>query len=147
MLAKSLMLFVCAGMMIFSNSIFAQSNVFTIEGEVFFKETGDIRITLVNEDIFKVPLAGVKKLVIKIDQNQIKKKKVSFKFEGIQPGIYGIRCFLDVNGNAKLDKGIFGPKEPWGMSWQKGKPAKWPKFEHIAFEVNKNITDIKINIE
>ena len=67
---------------------------------------------------------------------QLNKKKVSFKFEGIQKGTYGIRCFQDENGNGKLGKGMFGPKEPWGMSWQGDKPAKWPKFKHIAFNVN-----------
>lgn len=144
---KILKLIFCIIIMSFANSMFAQSYEFTIEGEIHFQNTGNICVYLVTEDIFKEPFTGVQDSVIKIGQDEIDKKKVTFKFIGIQPGIYGIRCFQDVNGNGKLDKGMFGPKEPWGMSWQGEKPAKWPKFEHIAFEVKSDITDVKIDLK
>jgi len=137
----------CAIILSIPFSVFAQSSAFTIEGEVMFKKTGDIYIYLVNEKIFKKPFTGIQDTVITINKKDLKKKSVSFKFKGIQSGTYGIRCFQDENGNGKLDKGMFGPKEPWGMSWQGDKPAKWPKFKHIAFKVKSNIKDIQIELK
>lgn len=83
----------------------------------------------------------------KIGKDEFEKKKVAFKFKEIPPGTYGIRCFKDVNGNGKLDKGLFGPKEPWGMSRQGNKPEKWSKIAYISFEVKSNMTNIKIELE
>ena len=94
-----------------------------------------------------MPFKGLRELVIKIGPDEVQKKKVPFKFEGLQQGTYGVRCFQDVNGNGKLDKGLFGPSEPWGMSWQREKLSRWPKFEHIAFEVRSNIKNIQIALE
>ena len=131
----------------FTLSVFVQSSTFTLEGEIGFEKSGDIYIYLVTEKIFKKPFTGVQDMVIEIGKDELKMKKVSFRFEEVGAGTYGIRCFQDVNGNGKLDKGLFGPVEPWGMSWQGSKPAKWPKFEHIAFEVNSNITNIKIDLK
>lgn len=68
----------------------------------------------------------IKKLIIEIGEKKIKKKKVSFQFTDIPSGKYGIRCFLNEDGNQKLNKGIFGPAEPWGMSWQGEKASGWP---------------------
>lgn len=69
-----------------------------------------------------MPFKGLRELVLKISPDEVQKKKVPFKFEGLQQGTYGVRCFQDVNGNGKLDKGLFGPSEPWGMSWQRESP-------------------------
>jgi uncharacterized protein (DUF2141 family) len=137
----------CAVMLSFTFSVFAQSNEFTLEGEIIFEKKGDIYVYLVTEEIFKKPFTGIQNTVIKIGKDEFEKKKVAFKFKEIPPGTYGIRCFQDVNGNGKLDKGLFGPKEPWGMSWQGNKPDKWPKFAYIAFEVKSNMTNIKIELE
>ena len=99
-----------------SNLAFSQTDSLKIAGEIHFKKPGNIFILLVDEETFKIPLTGVKKQILKITEKNLNAKKVSYKFEGIKPGIYGIRCFQDVNGNKKLDKGMFGPKEPWGMT-------------------------------
>jgi uncharacterized protein (DUF2141 family) len=88
-----------------------------------------------------------KRLLLKIGEKEIKEEKVSFQFIDIPPGRYGIRCFLDEDGNEKLNKGVFGPSEPWGMSWQGGKSSGWPKFKHIAFNVSKDLMDIRIVVE
>ena len=69
-----------------------------------------------------MPFKGLRELVLKISPDEVQKKKVPFNFEGLQQGTYGVRCFQDVNGNGKLDKGLFGPSEPWGMSWQRESP-------------------------
>ena len=129
-----------------ASPVSAQSETFSIEGKLLFNNSGDIFVSLVTEDLFGTPLTGIRKFIIKINQDDIKKNMVSFKFESIAPGEYGIRCFQDVNGNGILDKGMFGPKEPWGMSWQDDKPAGWPKFKHICFEVTANIRNLNIDL-
>ena len=121
-----------------------------IGGEIHLKEikkNGNLYILLVTEETFKTPLHSFKKRILKIGDKEIKERKVSFIFIDIPPGRYGIRCFLDVDGNEKLNKGMFGPSEPWGMSWQGKKPLGWPKFKHIAFNVNKDLMDIRIVVK
>ena len=136
---------------------YAQSTVnttnklfFKIRGEIHLKaikKKGELYIMLVTEETFKTPLHSFKKLILKIGEKEIKEKRVAFKFIDIPPGRYGIRCFLDEDGNEKLNKGVFGPSEPWGMSWQGEKSSGWPKFKHIAFNVNKDLMDIRIVVE
>jgi uncharacterized protein (DUF2141 family) len=124
-----------------------QEDGLTIGGDILFEKTGNIHIFLVTEENFTIPFTGIQKKVLTIGQEEREQRNVSFTFNGIQPGIYGIRCFQDVNDNGKLDRGLFGPKEPWGMSWQGDKPAKWPKFKHISFEVTTDITSITIDVK
>jgi uncharacterized protein (DUF2141 family) len=125
----------------------AQSELFTVEGEVLFSETGDIYITLVTEQLFGTPYEGARKSLITVGEEELKAGCVRFRFMGVDAGVYGIRCYQDVNGNGELDRGLFGPSEPWGMSWQQEKPSRWPKFENIAFEVKVDIRDIKILLQ
>lgn len=55
---------------------------------------------------------------------------------GVPPGRYAAQVFQDVNGNGKLDRGLFGvPKEPIGISRDAPihfGPPKWPdaSFDH-----------------
>jgi len=124
-----------------------QEGGYTIAGSISFENTGNVYIYVVTEQIFSTPFTGIQKKIIAICQEDIKQGKISFRFDGIQPGIYGIRCFQDVNGNGKLDRGMFGPKEPWGMSWQGEKPAKCPSFKDISFDVTADITNMIIDVK
>lgn len=74
-------------------------------------------------------------------------KEIPFKFDDVSKGFYGIRCFQDLNSNKILDKGFLGPSEPWGMTWQRKKPAAWPVFKDIAFMVDSDIHNITIKVE
>ncbi len=65
----------------------------------------------------------------------------------ISYGMYGIRCFLDKNGNGKLDSGLFGPTEPWGMSFKNGRPFGMPSFNDICFEVKTDKSNIFIEVK
>lgn len=144
-------------MTIHVNASYAESVVdptdkpyFKIKGEIHLKgikKNGNLYIMLVTEETFKTPLHSFKKLIIEIGEKEINEKKVSFQFIDIPSGRYGIRCFLDEDGNEKLNKGIFGPAEPWGMSWQGAKASGWPKFKYIAFDVDKDLMDMKIVVE
>ena len=137
----------CAAVLFISIPVLAQTTLCTVEGEILFDKTGDIHVYLVTEEIFRTPFTGIQQKVIKIGEQELRKKAVAFRFEQVHAGTYGIRCFQDVDGDGKLERSLFGPKEPWGMSWQGEKPAKWPEFEDISFEVNSNITSIQIRLE
>ena len=57
-------------------------------------------------------------------------------------GFYALRCFQDLNGNARLDIGLFGPNEPWALIWN-GKKRFPPKFEDISFALE---GDLRIDL-
>lgn len=60
---------------------------------------------------------------------------VRVSFDGVAPGIYGIKLYHDVNGNGKLDRNLIGmPSEPYGFS--NDAPARMgpPRWSDAAFE-------------
>lgn len=128
-------------------SVQGQGHTHVISGTVSFQKQGDIYVYLVTEEDFKTPFTGSQVLRLEIEAQERTVEEVPFRFEKVEAGIYGIRCFQDVNGNGKLDRGLRGPLEPWGMSWQEEKPKKWPRFSHIAFEVKQNITNMHIKLQ
>jgi uncharacterized protein (DUF2141 family) len=149
MLKKSVIQMSITAVLLFPFTLHSQPG-FTVSGTILLKgveKTGNLYVSLVTEKLFNTPLAGYKKSILKVDANILKNKKINFRFNGVEKGRYGIRCFLDLNGNGKLDKGTFGPSEPWGMSWQGKKPFGWPKFKYIAFDVDSHITNIRIVVE
>jgi len=115
---------------------------FSVAGKIIFYKKGDLYIKVVNETEFNEGKDSVYLDKIRMGTEEIGKKQVSFKFDGIPQGIYGILCFQDVNGNGKLDKG-----EPWGVYRNVRHALRGPKFEEIAFEVNRNITDIQLEVK
>lgn len=121
----------------------AQSKGFEVTGKIYFKKSGDIYIRLLKEKEFSNPKASPYVLMMKLRAEESLKKFVSFKFENVPSGVYAIKCFQDINGNRKLDKGLFGPKEPWG-TYRKRKGSGRPKFKDLSFEINRNICDIEI---
>ena len=144
---KKIKLILSGFLILVTATAFAQSSNFTIGGEILTNDIGNIYIYLVDEVSSKTPLTGIKVIVIKNKGNNRNSQNVSFQFENVEEGIYGIRCYQDVNGNEKLDKGLFGPKEPWWLSWQEEKHSIFPKFKDIAFKVDSNIKDIQITLD
>jgi uncharacterized protein (DUF2141 family) len=124
-----------------------EDETFSINGSCSVYEEGTLYIFLVDEEQFKVPLTGVKEIVVEVSDVKSNGKKINYRFKKVPKGKYGIRCFLDTNGNKKLDKGMFGPSEPWGMSWKKEKPSGYPKFNDISFTVATNIENKNIQIK
>jgi uncharacterized protein (DUF2141 family) len=55
--------------------------------------------------------------------------------------------FYDEDRNGVLNKGLFGPSEPWGMSFNGKKVLKWPKFSNISFKVTNDISNILIVVK
>jgi uncharacterized protein (DUF2141 family) len=66
---------------------------------------------------------------------------VDFRIDGVPPGTYAVRAFLDTNGNQELDMGMFGPKEPWGVYTASGRIVGPPRFRSLAFEVSSDVKD------
>ncbi len=120
----------------------AQTCGVKISGEIYttLQKQGRIIVFLVDESTFKTPFTGIDTLILD-DVDKI----IHFEFEKREKGEYGIRCFHDVNGNGILDKRLFAPAEPYGLSWR-GK-RKFPfNFKDISFEVKRD-TYITIKME
>jgi uncharacterized protein (DUF2141 family) len=114
-------------------------DLFTVSGECQVTGRGLLHVFLVDERSFSVPMSGIQAVTTKLDVSGPKTRWVAFAFT-VPRGTYGIRCFLDVNGNGGLDRGLFGPMEPWGMSWRVRRPAGFPRFVDISFAVAGDVT-------
>ena len=72
---------------------------------------------------------------------------ITYHFQNVKQGMYGIRCFQDLNNNNKLDRALFGPSEPWGLSWlswNENKTFNWPSFNDFSFDVTTDIKNIDV---
>jgi hypothetical protein len=116
---------------------------YSINGSIYTALKGPVYIYLVDEATFKTPMSGLKKMIMYPDKNGI----INYNISYIKAGVYGIRCFQDLNGNNILDRGAFGPSEPWGMSWQSKRIGKWPSFSNISFSLTQNVKLKTINLE
>jgi uncharacterized protein (DUF2141 family) len=110
-------------------------DLFTVSGECQVTEHGLLRVYLVDERSFPVPMSGIQTVTRAVAASGTGKQRIAFTFS-VPRGTYGIRCFLDVNGNGALDRGLLGPLEPWDMSWRNQRPAGFPRFADIAFTVS-----------
>lgn len=117
----------------------AQDDTFRIFGTVEVKAArSSIYINIVDQAHFDIPRSGIDTLVLEVSSTII-----SYEFPKIPQGIYGVRCFQDLNGNGKLDKGMFGPSEPWALSWKEKKKFP-PRFKDISFNLHE---DKKIDLK
>ncbi len=78
-------------------------------------------------------------------QVEVSESSATVILSDIPPGTYGISTYHDVNGNGKMDKGIFGiPKEPWACSRGAKGFMGPPKFKNAKFTLNIPIETIII---
>jgi uncharacterized protein (DUF2141 family) len=127
--------------LLFLIQVRGQDSTYTIYGEInVTRVSGTLFITLVDEYHFNNPQSGLDTLIIPVSD-----EKIPYLFEPLPAGKYGIRCFQDLNGNGKLDKGMVGPKEPWALSWTVKKRFP-PKFSDISFPLHRDHrVDLKVN--
>ncbi|MBN2324044.1 MAG: DUF2141 domain-containing protein [Spirochaetes bacterium] len=123
---------------------FAGTKTYTVEGEITFNGTGNIFVSLVTEELFGKKYEGVREKILVVTENESGSGRIRFSFDGVDTGVYGIRCYQDENENGELDGGLFGPTEPWGMSFRHDRPTRWPTFENISFEVIEDVRDLTI---
>lgn len=127
--------------------LFAQQATFQISGEIAFPKTGNLYVQLITKEEFDSNKDAGFGIIVVAGAEDIKMGRSPFSFTGVPKGTYGIRCFQDVNGTGKMEKGMFGPKEPWG-TYRPARPTfRAPRFDEIAFDVNRNINDIKIELK
>lgn len=138
-----LILIAIGGLMGTVDRIYPVSLLYTVSGRIQYPGKGRIYIYLVDEEVFKTPLTGIKTIILDVDGPG----SAEFIFQDVPEGEYGIRSYQDVNGNGKLDRGVFGPKEPWEMSWNADRQPGWPKFSHISFQVDGGTEPVNINLK
>ena len=126
-----------------SPAIQANDATYSVSGSIQHPGKGRIYVFLVDREGFKQPLTGLKIVVLDVTETGVS----NFSFTGVPEGVYGIRCYQDINGNRKLDGGLFGPKEPWGMSWNAQRPLRWPRFDHISFRVGVETPELNIQLK
>jgi len=119
---------------------------FTVYGECQVTGRGVLHVFLVDERCFALPMSCILAATTTLDGSGPKTRRVAFAFP-VPQGTYGIRCFLDVNGNGALDRGLFGPIEPWGMSWRVGRLAGFPRFADICFVVAGDVSCPMVIVE
>ncbi len=117
---------------------------FKVAGQMTFKKTGNLYMRLATKEEFEEDKESQFRMIIEIGEEEQNAKTALFAFENIPAGRYAIMVFQDVNGNGELDRGTFGPKEPWGNYRAKRPKFRGPKFKEMAFEVKEDITDIRI---
>lgn len=123
------------------------NDIYTVSGSCEVQDEGVLFIYIVDSECFKRPMTGLKTVSTKVVLGKSHTKKVDFSFAGIPKGTYGIRCFLDKDGNKKLNRGMFGPTEPWGMSFKQGRTAGIPTFLEISFKVDKSVENLIIHVK
>ena len=131
----------------FSATGHTQEKGYIVSGEVTFSKTGDVYIKLVGKDDYDNEKDGPYGFIAKVGQSEIKKGRVPFAFKGIPGGVYGLCAFQDVNRTGKLEVGIFGPKEPWG-NYRPSRPSlRAPRFDEIAFQLDKDLKNIVLEVK
>jgi uncharacterized protein (DUF2141 family) len=118
---------------------------YTVEGECIVSREGELFIYATGEGDFASPQKGSCEAMLQVGPAEARAGKVCFSF-CLPAGRYGIRCFLDLNGNGRLDRGLLGPTEPWGMSWGNECRSGFPRFDDIAFVVDRDIKGIRIEV-
>ena len=124
---------------------------FAVSGEVKFeKKKGAFILMLLTQEEFakEEPATPERKLLIKPDSQQLKAKKVSFKFVDVPKNTYAIYCIQDLNENGEMDyiagsTGFRWPQEPSGYSGQAFLGVNW---SDVKFEVDKDISGIKVEM-
>lgn len=111
-----------------------RQNEFRIFGDCSVIGSGTLFLFLVDSTQFKNAQTGYRTFIREVRAKPNELSRISFSFQ-VPQGRYGLRCFVDTNDNGLLDKGLFGPAEPWGMSWQGTRPMGFPRFSDISFAV------------
>ena len=133
---------------VFAFPLQAQAPLFTVSGTITVHQEGVIKIKLLNEAAYAAENAGRTpyEQLIPVGPKELKQKSVSFSIKDVAKDTYCIVCFLDTNGNGKMDRGIFGPKEPIAFIKKQDRLLGKPRFEDLAFLVDKPLADIAIEL-
>lgn len=69
-----------------------------------------------------------------------------FAFRNVQPGIWAVAAYQDLNGNGRLDRtGLGLPLEPYGLSNEAGRRVR-PEFSSARFTLNEPGATIRVRL-
>lgn len=105
-------------------------------------QTGDLYVYIVTEDHMKTPGTGVRWSVVETcDYDCRDGCEIAIVFHALAADEYGVRTFSDTNGKGRLDRGLFGPTEPWALSWNDTARGRMPSsFDEISFGLARDTT-------
>ena len=83
---------------------------------------------------------------LRFSQNQLPPDTLLFIFSEVDPGEYIIAAYQDINGDNKMNKGLFGPTEPYRI-YKPNYGFFVPKFSKCKFIVNYNITTANLALK
>ena len=83
--------------------LIAEDGLWTVTGRVFAQESGTVYLQLVDREAFKETGRGFSRGAILVVPADPPREGSPFVLEEIPAGTYGIRAFLDKNGNGKID--------------------------------------------
>ena len=124
----------------------AAQGTHSVSGRIRFHENGKIHVLIVPRDGFGEK-TGDRGLVLDVGPAEKKAGRVAFAFHNLPPDDYAIQAFQDENGNGELDTGTFGPKEPWGFYKDVRPTFRGPKWEEVKFRVDKDLTNIQMEVK
>ena len=115
-------------------SAFAQ-NKLTVDVEIRTKENGIMRVGLYEKKHVESKKEDYLMLK-KIGASKIKKGAyITVVFENVPDGIYGVRAYIDSNGNGKHNRRGLYP-EPWGVSNSIRPGPRAPRWDEFKFDLN-----------
>lgn len=138
---------------LFTVSTFAYAQEkFNVSGEVTFpKKKGEIYIKLLTQQEFEKDMSTPpeRSLILKPSPQQLKAKRVAFKFVDVPMGRYCIYSFQDLDKSGERDSEAilqFGwPKEPLG-TFKPSSLITGREWSTLEFTVDKDISDIEIEL-
>ena len=128
-------------------SIFFSAPDYTLSIEVMnFRSTNGQLILVLYNEVDEFTDASLTKFyqkqIVEIDSKEI----VMVNFENLQPGQYALKVLHDENGDGKMNRLFFKPKEGLGVSnFETISLTNRPNFEKAAFEVSGDKT-LKVNL-
>lgn len=72
---------------------------------------------------------------------------MTVRFDGLEQGQYAVMVYHDLNSNGKLDMGLMGPKEPYGLSNNFRSKFGPPNFEDCAVNISDKMQVIDIRVK
>jgi uncharacterized protein (DUF2141 family) len=120
----------------------------TIGGSISFRKTGSIYVSLVTEEEYGRPGLAEHRfsLVLKPSQAELRAGRMRYAMQNVPAGTYALRAFQDVNGNGRLDSGIFGPTEPWCIYRLRLPAFRAPRFDEIRFELRSSTSSLDLDL-
>jgi uncharacterized protein (DUF2141 family) len=149
MYAKRSLLFVFFITLILCLNLGAESTGFTLSGSIAIQKPGTLHIALVSEASAKDDKQAYRtEQAVVVGPDDVKNKFKKYEFLNVPQGTYIIQVYEDLNGNDKMDYGLFGiPAEPWG-SYRWSRPfMSGPKLEEMLFTVDKDIANADFRVE